>query len=99
MEKKLKDMLPRSNKYPKEIYIKCDMWKIVFKKNLEDYGITDPIAMTITIKDGMSSRETLSTFIHELLHALAFSGDFKLKHKLVYLLETGILEILVDNFL
>lgn len=87
------------DKYPKTLHIKNETYKIIFSDKLKHYGETDPVRCTIKIRAGMSKRETFMTFIHEALHAMAFEGDFKLKHKTVYSLEEAIFELLVDNFL
>lgn len=91
--------LPDQDKYPKKIYIRNDVYKVVFKEGLKDFGDTDPVKLVIRIKSGMSKRETFSTFIHEVLHALEFSHDIKIKHKQVHKMERALFELLVDNFL
>ncbi len=93
------DFLPDPSKYPKRIFIKNETYRIVFTDKITHYGDTDPVKCRIRIRAGMSRRETYMTFIHEILHAMAFAGDFKLKHKTVYALEKSIFELLCDNFL
>lgn len=91
--------LPRQSQYPRKIYYTNECYKVIFKKKLDCYGITDPQTKTITIKDGLSARQLLSTFIHELAHVVEFERPLKIKHKDVYKLETAIVELLLDNFL
>lgn len=91
--------LPAQKDYPKKIHIRNETYKIVFSKRIKHYGDTDPVKCVIRIRAGMSRRETFMTFIHEMLHAIAFEGEFKLKHKLVYELERYLFEVLVDNFI
>jgi hypothetical protein len=91
--------LPLQRSYPREVFIADECYKVRFKKNLDCYGITDSETKTITIKDGLSPRALLATYIHELLHAVEFEKPIKLPHKLVYDLESAIVEMLVDNFL
>jgi len=91
--------LPRQSAYPKKIYFADTTYKVVFKKGLDCYGKTNATTKVIAIKKGLSERETLTTFIHELLHVIEFEGPVKLKHKKIYQLEVCILEILLDNFL
>lgn len=91
--------LPKPHKYPRRIHIKNETYRIVFTSKIKHYGDTDPVKCVIRIRSGMSARETFSTFIHELLHAVAFEGDFKLKHKTVYSLEQALFELLIDNFI
>jgi hypothetical protein len=91
--------LAEPNKYPKKIYIKNETYRIVFTDKIEHYGDTDPVKNLIRIRAGMSRRETFNTFVHELIHAMEFTHNIKLKHKAVYKLERAIVELLVDNFL
>jgi hypothetical protein len=95
--KKIK--LPKPSSYPKRIYFADECYSIKFKKKLDCYGKTCATKKAIIIKQGMSHRETLATFIHELLHLIEFEAPMKIKHKTVYKLEKAITEILLDNFL
>lgn len=91
--------LPTQGMYPKQVYFADECYKVIFKKGLKCYGITDSGDRTITIKHGLSPRALLATFIHELLHVIEFEGPLKMSHKQVYRMELFILEILIDNFL
>ncbi len=91
--------LPRQSKYPKTIHFASECYRIKFKKDMDCYGETNAVKKTITIKSGMSRRETLTTLVHELLHVIEFEAPVKLKHKTVYKLEKAIVELLLDNFL
>lgn len=95
----MRNFLPPQNKYPKKIYVRDEVYKVVFCKRLKDFGETDPVKRIIRIKHGMSRREIFSTFLHEVLHAIEFEHDLIIRHSLVYQLEKGIFEVLVDNFL
>ena len=86
------------NKYPKKIHVGCEVYKILFVK-MKDYGETDSGTRTIKIKKGLSPRETLRTFIHEMIHCAEFEFDIPLKHKVVYKLEEALFNMLFDNFL
>lgn len=91
--------LPKQSQYPKAVYFGTEIYKLVFKKGFDCYGETDWEKKTITIKAGLSPRQILSTFIHELLHVIEGEQPLKIKHSDVYSLERAILEILLDNFL
>ena len=91
--------LPKASSYPKSIYFGTEDYKIIFKKNFECFGETDPEAHTVTIKKGMSRRATLATFVHELLHVIEIEDSMKLSHATIYALEKAIVELLLDNFL
>lgn len=91
--------LPKHTSYPKKIYFATECYRIKFKKGLDCYGTTDAAKRLITIKLGMSRRQTLATLVHEILHVIEFEAPVKLKHKTIYKLERAIMEILIDNFL
>lgn len=91
--------LPRQSQYPKTVQFGIEVYKLKFKKGLDCYGYTDSGTKTITIKDGLSPRMTLATYVHELLHVIEFEHPLKLKHKTIYKLEAAIVELLLDNFL
>lgn len=91
--------LPEQKNYPKKVFVTNEYYRIQFCKRMKDFGLTDPVKLVIKIKAGMSKRETFCTFIHELIHAIEFSHNIKIKHKTVYKLERALFELLVDNFL
>lgn len=91
--------LPPQNSYPEQIYFGMETYKIVYKKNLDCYAMTDSDTKTIVIKHGLNPRELLSTLIHEMLHVVEFELPLKIKHKTIRKLEKAILHILMDNFL
>jgi hypothetical protein len=91
--------LPLQKAYPRKIYFSNTIYRIIYKKDIEHFGETDPVRKTITIKDGLSPRQLLATLVHELLHVIEFEHPVKVKHKTVYKLEQAIVEILLDNFL
>lgn len=91
--------LPTQKQFPKKIYFNDACYAVVFKKDLDCFGETDPNNKRIVVKDGLSPRALLATVIHELLHVIEFEKPMKLKHKDVYKLEQSILELLIDNFL
>jgi hypothetical protein len=90
--------LPNQSNYPKFIYFGPERYKVKFVK-MDDYGETDPVMKEIRIKKDISPRETMSTFIHELLHVVEFEADIPIKHKTIHRLEKALFELLVDNFL
>lgn len=91
--------LPFQKSYPKKIHFGEEIYTVSFKKGLKCFGQTDPSKKLITIKLGLSPRQTLATFIHELLHMIEFDHPLKMSHAMVYELEKAITEILLDNFL
>ncbi len=91
--------VPEIKDYPKQIYLRGSIYKVVFVKNMADLGETDWAKKTIRIKAGMSKNETFRTFLHELLHFLEFEWPIKLKHKQVYKLEKAIFQLIIDNFI
>ena len=60
---------------PKQITIGGQKYKIVYQKNLEDFGNVDVDKNIITIRDSLQPQERLDTILHEAFHAcLAISG-------------------------
>jgi hypothetical protein len=60
---------------PKQITIGGHKYKVVYQKNLEDFGNVDVDKKIITLRDNLSTKETLDTLLHEAFHAcLALSG-------------------------
>lgn len=93
---------PHISRYPREIRIGDDVYKVKFVTRIgpsrKILGLCDPANHTIRIRTGQSPEETLKTFIHEILHAIEFSREVKLSHELVYQLEQCLYDVLVDNF-
>ena len=44
-----------------------------------------------------SNEELLSTFIHELLHAIEFESHIPVKHRVIYQFEAGLLQFMLNN--
>jgi hypothetical protein len=92
---------PRVREYPKQFYIGRDIYKLKFvRRVLSDHanaGCCDPERKEIRIKLGQTPKETLSTLIHELLHAAEFSYDIKISHEAIYRLEIAIMSFLQEN--
>lgn len=60
---------------PRQITIGGQKYRIVYKKNLEDFGNVDVDKKIITIRGNLSDTEKLDTILHEAFHAcLALSG-------------------------
>lgn len=91
--------LPTQKQYPRRIHFGNEAYRVVFRKRLDCYGMTDSGRKVITIKDGLSPRELMSTFIHEVLHVIEFELPMRIKHKQVHQLEESIMKLLLDNFL
>lgn len=90
-------------KYPKTLLIKDAEYAIKFVNRIKDerkrvVGLCDPEECCIYIKKGQTRKETFSTFIHEVLHAIEAEYDFDLTHRHVYKLEAGISSLILANF-
>ena len=60
---------------PRQITIGGQKYRIVYKKDLEDFGNVDVDKKIITIRGNLSATEKLHTILHEAFHAcLALSG-------------------------
>ena len=97
----MKRPIPGPRSYPKQIIILDDVWDIRFVRKCEDpenRGECDGITKEIIIIQGMSREETFKTLIHEVIHALEFSGKLEIKHSTVYKLEDVVFSLLMENF-
>lgn len=94
--------LPEVNEYPTHVLINQEHYSVrfvkVIRKEKTCLGICDPERREIMIKIGQTKEETFKTFLHELLHAIEFEYELKIKHKLVHALEDPIFKLLVENF-
>jgi len=60
---------------PRQITIGGHKYKVVYQKNLEDFGNVDIDKKIITIRESLSTQDKLDTLLHEAYHAsLALSG-------------------------
>lgn len=79
----------RQKDFPREIEVGDDIWEVRFCRRVPDegeetVGLCDPSDYLIWIKQGLSPRDRMETFIHEVLHAIEFSHDIDIPHRLVY---------------
>lgn len=97
---------------PKSIRIGKDTWKIRFTDEggmdalAEEHGFSGELEglclfekRLICLLDSLSGVELIDAFVHELLHALHYTYDFKMPHSLVYALGTHGGRLVYDNFL
>jgi len=88
---------------PRQLLVKDQIYSVRFVKNLPDeikgttIGLCCAETQTIYIKQGLSKAERVSTFFHELLHAIEFEFEFDMPHKLIYRLEGPLAQVIVDN--
>lgn len=57
----------------------------------------EPGPKMIYLKKGMSRKETLEIFVHEVLHAIEFEYGITLPHKIVYALQGPLALVLTQN--
>jgi hypothetical protein len=50
---------------PKQITIGGQKYKVVYQKNLEDFGSLDVDKKIITLRESLSTKERLDTLLHE----------------------------------
>jgi hypothetical protein len=95
--------LPKETQYPKTVLIGNEQYLIKFLKRLPSdkggstMGDCDSGKKLIRIRMGLSAKERLSTYIHEVLHAMEFEYEIPIKHEMVYELETAITDFLIAN--
>lgn len=89
-------------KIPSEIIVKKAKYQVVMTNTMdfddEVYGLCDPQTRVILIKKHMTKRQTLATFIHEVLHAIEFEYGFTLGHKIINPLEHPLTDFIRHNF-
>lgn len=97
--------LPRKKDLAGEWIIGDAVWSVAFTKvikygkdNKGIVGLTDYSNNSIQIKTNQSKVETLSTFVHEILHAMDEEHKLKLTHEQIYGLEEAIMNFLASNF-
>ncbi|MAP55908.1 MAG: hypothetical protein CL605_13495 [Altibacter sp.] len=60
---------------PRQITIGGQKYRIVYKKDLDDFGNLDVDKKIITIRENLNNKDRLDTLLHEAFHAcLALSG-------------------------
>lgn len=82
---------------PKQIKVKKRIYTISFRK-MKIFGYCSDDGK-IVLRAGLNGKLLISTLIHEVLHAIEFEYQIKLKHEDVYTLETGLTALLASNFL
>lgn len=85
---------------PKKLIIADVVWSVEVRKNIgkNTMGYCSPSHRKIVILKGMSDYDTLSTLIHEVLHAAEFTKNLKIKHALIHSLEAPITSVLYQLF-
>ena len=86
---------------PSRVRIKRDItYDIVYSDDLGADTIAEcrpePLRQ-IAIKNNLSNKELIKSFLHELLHAIEFEHDLKISHSLVHELEEPIYKVLILN--
>jgi len=88
-------------KFPPKIRIKPrTAYEVIWNSNLgegEHLGEMRPISKQLALQTGRPKDETISTFIHEVLHAADIEYKLNLSHKQVYGLEKAVFNILKLN--
>ena len=97
---------PRIRDYPRTWLIHHCIWHLKFKrsvdenheKNKDTLGLCDPSSQTLYIRLNQVPRETLETFIHEVLHAFEEEYEVQLGHRVINKLEKAIADFILNNF-
>ena len=88
--------IPSKVKIMRGVYYKV-LWQEVIQDDHSCMGICIKEDKTIILKMGMSSSDTAKTFIHELLHAIEFTYEEPMPHRVIETLEEGIFKVLKLN--
>lgn len=88
-------------KLPSHVKIKNKVvYEVVFVEKFKDpkqVGECRFDQKQIAIKIGLSPRQTIKTFYHEILHSVAFERNIDISHKAIYQFEDAIYYILFHN--
>lgn len=94
----------RKRLYPSKIKVGKSTYRVKLVPHIEEIngnvtrGYCESEEKLITLLSTQNEKDLFSTFIHELLHAIEAEHKVKLKHSLVYALETPVAEALLRNF-
>ncbi len=95
-------------KLPREFLVGDTIWRVKFKRHIEHgtdrnfqtLGLCDASIQEIHILLGLSPKERLRVFIHEVIHALEAEFGFVVPHDdVLEKLDRAITRLLLDNFL
>ena len=93
--------LPNEAQYPKSVLINNEVYRVQFvvkpDREKSTLGLCDPDKKVIRIKKGLSAKERMSTYVHEVLHAFEFEYEIDVHHDIVYALEECIINYLLVN--
>lgn len=87
--------------YPTELKIKDCVYQVRFPKRMPAArldGFCDCAKKIIYVREALPLTAKWSTFIHEVLHALAYEHNIDMTHDAVYGLEHAISDLLLVNF-
>ena len=87
---------------PREVKVGDAVYRVRFVRQIprgpEYIGYCCAESQTIYIKTKLSKADRLSTYVHELLHALDFEHEkLNLPHAVIYRLERPLAQFLRDN--
>ncbi len=84
---------------PDILLVGDEVWTVRRKMTLDNLGrdivgYCDPSTNEILIKAGQSKEDELATLVHEYIHAIEYSRDIEIPHKLVYKLERDLASLI-----
>ncbi|CAB5079570.1 hypothetical protein UFOVP146_15 [uncultured Caudovirales phage] len=82
---------------PKTIKIIGKRYKIIKRKDFENYGESDEQKQTIKLREDMLPDLELDTFIHEVTHAIDHQMSLKMSERQVHGVGAGLAAVLIDN--
>ena len=92
----------KKTSYAKEWLVGGNPWRLKFVRLIDGdentVGLCCPDTKEILLKQKQDYMQTFKTFIHEVVHAVEFEGEFELDHEHVEKMEEGLATFLVNNF-
>lgn len=87
---------------PRKLWVGDVEYTVKFVRKIPDpdpkcIGLCCSSEQVIYILQGLSPKERLETFVHELLHAFEFEYEIAIPHQLIYALEKPVVNFLVEN--
>jgi hypothetical protein len=81
---------------PKQILIGDCLWNIELTTDFEKdlYGKCNPSELKIYVKSDLSDFDQISTLVHEVFHAIEYTRNFEIGHRMIEKMENPIASLI-----
>lgn len=76
-------------------------YKVVYRDHtdvIDCFGRFMPKDLKLVIADDLAPAQTASTILHEVIEAINYHANLKMEHNQIMALESGLFQVLVDNW-